>query len=469
MKRLARIPYAIALVLWAQVGHAADEAPETASAEVVLLSTFYCEDVDGTAASLLPGRYRLARGTRAGELVVTDTEGLPRALSALPAMHDQALDAARAIIVSVGEELHLVLLLPDGARLEAVGSASGVRSRGGFRRSTPVSSEMLQAALAAEPSVMPSRAPSADSSARITRAPTGDTLSAHSRVASGPMATPQDLRLFGTVIIEFPAPILTPAPGSYQASCTNASQVQVRRQGSPWTMTTLSAQCRNRAGIMLPARLNDPRNCAGDISNDDGVLRCVRAQPAVMGRLLFPLPAGSWLQSCRDAYFQMESHEYRAQCRTISSVWRDTSINSSYPCASVSNDDGWMSCDAAPLPRGPWRAHCKEATIPQPGLGFAAICRRASDGVWQRTMVGQCGTDVDVLDGFLTCGLISGLPTGNWGQHCRPINWDANEPAITLICRNDDQTLASWRVTLAGCSTPLRLDYDGIDKFTCPN
>ncbi len=40
-------------------------------------------------------------------------------------------------------------------------------------------------------------------------------------------ATAQDMKVLGTAITEFPAPILLPAPGSYQASCVNISQRHV--------------------------------------------------------------------------------------------------------------------------------------------------------------------------------------------------------------------------------------------------
>ena len=102
-----------------------------------------------------------------------------------------------------------------------------------------------------------------------------------------------------------------------------------------------------------------------------------------------------------------------------------------------------------------------EASTPLPGVGFAAICQRPSDRVWQRTMVGPCTKDVDALDGHLTCGLITGLPGGKWVGRCRPVNWDAAEPAITLVCRNNDQTESAFRVSLSNCPSPLVLDYDG--------
>jgi hypothetical protein len=99
--------------------------------------------------------------------------------------------------------------------------------------------------------------------------------------------------------------------------------------------------------------------------------------------------------------------------------------------------------------------------IPLPGVGFAAICRRASDGVWQRTTLSACTRDVDVLDGHLTCGSVTGLPGGKWPERCRPVNWDAAEPALTVVCRNNDQTQSGFRVGLSACGRPLALSYDG--------
>ena len=288
-----------------------------------------------------------------------------------------------------------------------------------------------------------------------------------------PAAVPQDLNIFATPVVDLPSPIaMTASAGSYQTSCVNASQRQMLRVGSPWTMTILSADCRSGGWPFVqsrPASLNDPQTCTGDITNTDGVLQCQRAVPTVLGRPLFVLPGGSWHQTCRDAYYHVQSREIRAQCRTVSGAWRHTSLSTAYPCTSVSNDDGWLSCDTAALPRGPWRAQCKEASIPLPGVGFGAICQRASDGVWQRTTVASCSKEVDALDGHLTCGLITGLPAGTWRERCRPINWDAAEPAITLVCRNNDQTQAAYRVTMSGCGSPLSLFYDGTGTkgFLC--
>jgi hypothetical protein len=270
--------------------------------------------------------------------------------------------------------------------------------------------------------------------------------------------------VFGTEVVEAPIPFTpTPAAGSYQATCTSITQRQYIRIGTPWRRTTLSAQCRATNGTVLATSLDDPQLCVADISNDNGRLVCARAPIA-------PLPGGSWLQSCLDAYYHPQANEIRARCLSRTSLtFRYATLNRAYPCPSVTNDDGWLSCDTAPLPQGPWRAHCKEASLPLAGIGFSALCTRASDNVLQRTTLGPCSTDVDVLDGYLTCGAITGLPTGNWSQRCRPVNWDAKEPAISVLCRNTDQTIVGWRFSFASwqCPTPLFLDYGGNNDFSC--
>lgn len=366
-------------------------------------------------------------------------------IQAQPTTHQESLESPVALTIVTDEDTtHVVLLMPNRTVLDAPGSASAVRSRAAL---SPLSSAQLKQSY----------------SSQLAKA-------GALRQSARPTAVPQDLNIFATPIMEVPIPLgTTPKPGSYQASCQNVSQVQMKRMGAGWTMTTLSAQCRTIAGQFVATRLKDPQTCGGDIANNNGVLECPRAIPTVLGRPIFALPGGLWQQTCRDAYYHMDSHEIRAQCRTVSGEWRDASLNTSYACPSVSNDNGWLSCDTAPLPRGPWRGYCKDASLPMPGVGFAAICMRPSDRVWQRTMVGPCTKDVDALDGHLTCGLITGLPDGNWMGRCRPVNWDADEPAITLVCNNTDQTQAAYRVLLSTCRSPFRLFYDGsgVGGFLC--
>lgn len=432
------------LIAWLVAGGVLAQ-PAATLPTVTLDQSVHFTSPEGNDVEVPPGTYHVESAGESRLRLNSSDGGAAFLIQAPPTTHTEAIELPIALTVASGEDAnHLLLLMPDHTALDAMGSVSAVRSR---------------AALAPLP------APHIKQSYNSQLARAGAL-----RQSARPMAVPQDLNIFATPIMELPIPLTsTPKLGSYQASCQNISQVQTKRMGSGWTMTTLSAQCRTIQGSLVPARLKDPQLCAGDISNNNGVLECQRAIPTVLGHPIFALPGGSWQHTCRDEYYHMGSREVRAQCRTIPGEWRDTSLNTAYACASVSNDNGWMSCDTAPLPRGPWRGYCKDASLPMPDVGFSAICMRPSDRVWQRTMVGPCTKDVDALDGHLTCGLISGLPEGNWVGRCRPVNWDAGEPAITLVCTHTDQTQGAYRVPLSTCGSPLRLYYDGSgpNGFLC--
>jgi len=114
-------------------------------------------------------------------------------------------------------------------------------------------------------------------------------------------------------------------PGSYRASC-----VQVDQRGS-----RLFAQCRTRFGDWVPAMLN-LQGCqpGGDIRNDDGRLVCRS----------FPLPPGSYLQTCRNVL--ATANWLSAECRTVSGGWRESrmSFSSCGPRPNIINMNGQLVC-----------------------------------------------------------------------------------------------------------------------------
>ena len=88
--------------------------------------------------------------------------GKPVIVPATVATHDEKLAQAQALMLAVGtDEQHLILLLPDGKRFEAIGSLSGIRSRG-LARPGMVSNMALQTALAMGPAVLAQPAAPAD-------------------------------------------------------------------------------------------------------------------------------------------------------------------------------------------------------------------------------------------------------------------------------------------------------------------
>ena len=88
--------------------------------------------------------------------------GKPVIVPATVATHDEKLAQPQALMLAVGtDEQHLILLLPDGKRFEAIGSLSGIRSRG-LARPGMVSNMALQTALAMGPAVLAQPAAPAD-------------------------------------------------------------------------------------------------------------------------------------------------------------------------------------------------------------------------------------------------------------------------------------------------------------------
>jgi hypothetical protein len=112
--------------------------------------------------------------------------------------------------------------------------------------------------------------------------------------------------------------------GSYTRSCSNAQML-----GS-----VLAADCRNQNGVNIRSRLY-VRDCAGDISNQSGELRCSSRRT----------PQGTYSQTCNNC---------RAVGSTLQCTCRDTrrsNIRTTLDLAScqwnrdITNFDGHLQCD----------------------------------------------------------------------------------------------------------------------------
>lgn len=115
-----------------------------ANTTVTLEKTTHFLTTDGSAVLVQPGTYaveaaeewlRLIPGERRNALL----------LKAHQTQHEEVLDAPKAVIQEEGDEYGLVLLLPGGKGLEAIGSASVVRSRAVKRPLTSRSRTQQQA------------------------------------------------------------------------------------------------------------------------------------------------------------------------------------------------------------------------------------------------------------------------------------------------------------------------------------
>jgi hypothetical protein len=114
--------------------------------------------------------------------------------------------------------------------------------------------------------------------------------------------------------------------GSYSQSCR-----EIHAQGN-----SLRAVCQTVSGNWVGAALNDFDRCVGEIVNDDGRLECTRRG----GRLV---PAGSYVQSCRNVYVRGDN--LRAQCQERDGDWRWSELHDWDDCrGGIVNNNGNLRC-----------------------------------------------------------------------------------------------------------------------------
>lgn len=211
------------------------------------------------------------------------------------------------------------------------------------------------------------------------------------------------------------AAVAAEAPkGSYLETCRNA-YVEGDR---------LNAECQDAAGKWKKTWLQGYQYCAGDIVNDDGLLKCNGgrlteeevngpAGAAVRG----DLPSGPWQETCRDAV--LEGTVLRASCQDRNGVLRATAMDLAGCTGEIGNVDGQLVCllAAAPppsaspkltamrdtLPTGKWVQYCRSATLTN--YMMRAECY-AGEGQWQTSNLdlSTCTTtDVTSNGGRLVC------------------------------------------------------------------
>lgn len=145
--------------LTAGPGGAGRSSTIVAEAVLVELSTpVHFTNAEGAEVVVGPGSYTIEQAART-QLRVISSVGTPAVvIDAMPASHTADVSSPVAFTVAgSGDAQHLILVLPGGQALEAVGSSSGVRSRGpltslGASRTTTA----LQAYVLARPKVVDS-------------------------------------------------------------------------------------------------------------------------------------------------------------------------------------------------------------------------------------------------------------------------------------------------------------------------
>jgi hypothetical protein len=115
-----------------------------------------------------------------------------------------------------------------------------------------------------------------------------------------------------------------PPPGSYAQSCSKLNMVN----------GILFVNCRAIDGSTNNTFLRNVTRCVGDISNQNGWLRCQNG---------LSLPSGSYAATCRDMF--NNSGEINGYCRTRGGSWNRTSLDDFAGCrGDIGNIDGNLTC-----------------------------------------------------------------------------------------------------------------------------
>lgn len=197
--------------------------------------------------------------------------------------------------------------------------------------------------------------------------------------------------------------------GSYLETCRD---IEVRGHD-------LFAHCQERDGDWRDARLDHWNRCSGDISNDNGRLRCTAVGYSGSRRDDDDddawRPRGSYRQTCRD--IRIAGDDLRATCQTSDGNWRDTKLDDFDRCrGDISNEDGALHCSAYGPPdydhdrdgdrggpQGSYQQTCTDIHVR--GDDLIARCR-ARDGRYRDTKLDgfqRCRADITNDNGKLLC------------------------------------------------------------------
>jgi hypothetical protein len=248
--------------------------------------------------------------------------------------------------------------------------------------------------------------------------------------------------------------------GSYVQTCRN---IQV--QGP-----ALFAYCQDTDGHWRAAELYEFRECAGDITNVDGELRCERR--ADRGR-----PYGSYVLTCRN--IMRRGDRLDAVCETADGRWRRTSLRDIDRCTGpIVNDDGNLACSrGGSLPHSTYVETCRQVYLR--GNTLRAVCQNR-EGRWVWTSLDgweSCPGGIVNDDGQLRClrdrdddrNRDRGrdrdrMPPGNYGQTCRNIT--VRGGTLRAECQDRD---GRWVWTELPEADRCRGEIQNIDgQLRCP-
>jgi CVNH domain-containing protein len=189
--------------------------------------------------------------------------------------------------------------------------------------------------------------------------------------------------------------------GSFTQTCRDVS---VR-----WNV--LRARCQTADGRWVDSSLDQYSRCKGDISNENGQLRCAYAGRGWgrdndrddRGRGYGP--RGSYSQTCRD--IRTRGNNLSAVCQNVDGQWVGSTLNNFDRCASeIVNDDGRLECTRRGgrlVPAGTYSETCRNVYVR--GDTLRAECQNRGGG-WNWSQLNDwddCRRGIENDDGRLRC------------------------------------------------------------------
>jgi hypothetical protein len=272
--------------------------------------------------------------------------------------------------------------------------------------------------------------------------------------------------------------------GSYQQTCKD---IGVRGD-------VLTARCQDTGGNWRDAQMRDISYCNGDITNEDGALRCNSSAGAYQGGYdggyynQGGIPGGSYSQTCQDV--RIRGNDLEARCQTTSGDWRTTRLSGFDRCGGdIANDNGRLRCAGSGYGYGGRRDDddygygggyqgnnsytqtCRD--VRRQGDTLEAVCQ-SRDGDWHRTTLNDyrdCRGQIVNDDGNLRCansnygnvggwqgGYRGGLPGGSYTQTCQNIRISGDE--LKASCQKRQ---GGWRNTKLDDYQDCRSDITNED------
>jgi hypothetical protein len=244
--------------------------------------------------------------------------------------------------------------------------------------------------------------------------------------------------------------------------------------------------------------MRDISYCNGDISNENGALRCNSSAGTYQGSNnggyyggynQGGIPGGSYSQTCQDV--RIRGNDLEARCQTANGDWRTTRLSSFDRCGGdIANDNGSLRCTGSGYGYGGRRDDddynrgyvggyqgstsytqtCRD--VRRRGDTLEAVCQ-SRDGDWHQTTLNDyqdCRGQIVNDGGNLRCdnsnygnvsgwqgGYRGGIPGGSYTQTCQNVRVSGDD--LVASCRKND---GGWRDTrldgFQGCRDDITND-----------